>query len=211
MAHSDWPLTKNSLKGVWRWLSDLSTMSNRCTYERAVTKHSCQTTATGRSQLRQNLLIPCVLTHQGWISAVLCSSLSWRACRYFFASMLLWAVSCHSFDPESSHEGLFIWESAPRIPRQSDWVLISSYCARFENKLSYETIVSVLYCFMQCWQYYCEELDQIALKPPPLWKDKVNVISTIKRIDRCNIFIFGDVYSENAIIRFLAEITPHPF
>ena len=31
MAYPDFPLTKNSLKEVWGWLRDLSTMSNSCT------------------------------------------------------------------------------------------------------------------------------------------------------------------------------------
>jgi len=31
MAYSDCPMTKNSLKEVWEWLSELSTMFNSCT------------------------------------------------------------------------------------------------------------------------------------------------------------------------------------
>jgi hypothetical protein len=38
-VYPDCPLTKKRLKEVWRWLSDLSTISHRCTHEVSETTH----------------------------------------------------------------------------------------------------------------------------------------------------------------------------
>jgi hypothetical protein len=59
VARPDCPLTKNSLKEVERWLIDLSTMSNRCTYVSYSYGIKYYETLIMRIMLRQSKRKPC--------------------------------------------------------------------------------------------------------------------------------------------------------